>query len=165
MTPSDSCSGPIAVIDSLDQSWLIPKNSPPPEQVSQVPDRSVDARCPLSPRVAHPLQVLVASRMVSGFAPSGRLTTTTGVTRPKRVHAFALRLTSSSSRTPYARSPARTPSRFHGERAIPMASTFQLTRSAKLCLANQKVTKLTKHRTEPEEQVGNDFPRSRPNAP
>ena len=46
-------------------------------RVSQVPRGSFDARCPLSPRVAHPLHVLVASRMVSGFAASGRLTTTT----------------------------------------------------------------------------------------
>jgi hypothetical protein len=74
-TPSDSCSGPIAVIISLDQLRRIPKSPPPPEQVSQVPDRSVDARCPLPPRRARPLRVLVASRPVSGFTSSGRLAT------------------------------------------------------------------------------------------
>ncbi len=54
-------------------------------RASQVPRGSFDARRPLSPRVAHPLHVLVTSRMVSGFAPSGRLTTTSSITRPKRV--------------------------------------------------------------------------------
>ena len=136
-TPSDSCSSPIAVMDSLDQSRRVPKNPSPPEQVSQVPDRSVDARCPLPPRRARPLQVLVASRPVSGFTQSGRLAAPTCVTRPKRVHAFALRLTSLSSRAPHPGSPRRTPSRLHGERAIPMISSFQLTRSAKLSLAHQ----------------------------
>jgi hypothetical protein len=82
--------------------------------------------------------------MVSGFAASGRLTATTGLTRPKRVHAFALRLTSSPSRAPTARLPAPPPSRLHGERAIAMGSSFQLTRSARLSLTHQKVTKLTK---------------------
>jgi hypothetical protein len=123
-TPSDSCSGPIAVIDSQDRSRRVPMNPPPPEQVSQVPDRSVDARCPLPPRRARPLRVLVASRPVSGFASSGRMAALTCVTRPKRVHAFALRLTSLSSRAPHPGSPRRTPSRLHGERAIPMISTF-----------------------------------------
>ena len=104
-TPSDSCSSPIAVMDSLDQSRRVPKNPSPPEQVSQVPDRSVDARCPLPPRRARPLRVLVASRPVSGFTSSGRMATPTCVTRPKRVHAFALRLTSLSSRAPHPRSP------------------------------------------------------------
>jgi hypothetical protein len=35
------------------------------DRVSQVPRGSFDARCPLSPRAAYPLHVLVASRMVS----------------------------------------------------------------------------------------------------
>ncbi len=38
---------------------------PPPEQVSQVPDRSLDARCPQPPRRVRPLPVLVPWR--SGF--------------------------------------------------------------------------------------------------
>jgi hypothetical protein len=54
-------------------------------RISQVPRRSFDARRPLPPRVAHPLQMLVASRMMSGFNIFGRLTTTRCVTRPKRV--------------------------------------------------------------------------------
>jgi hypothetical protein len=73
--PSDSCSGPIAVMSSLDQSRRVPRNPTPPEQVSQVPDRSVDARRPLSPRGARPLRVLVTSRPVSGFTQSGRMAT------------------------------------------------------------------------------------------
>ena len=79
--------------------------------------------------------------MVTGFAPSGRLTTTTGFTRPKRVHAFALRLTSSPSRSSTTWLPASPPSQLHGARAITMVSTFQLTRSARLSLADQKRTK------------------------
>jgi len=103
-TPSDSCSGPSAVIDSRDRSrWTM--CSSPPEQVSQVPDRPVDARCPLSPRRARPLHMLVNSQSVTGFTLSGRLATLDCVTRPKRVHAFALRLTSSPSRASYPRSP------------------------------------------------------------
>ena len=54
-----------------------------PGRVSQVPDRSFDARRPVSPRGTHPLHLLVASRAVSGFTLSGRLTIPTGVTRPK----------------------------------------------------------------------------------
>jgi len=61
-TPSDSCSSPIAVIHSLDQSRQISANPPPLEQVSQVPDRSVDARCPQAPRRVRPLPLLVAWR-------------------------------------------------------------------------------------------------------
>lgn len=67
-----------------------------PSQVSQVPDCSLDARCPHSPRRARPLHVLVASRSMTGFTIVGRLATLTFVTRPNRVHACALRLTSLS---------------------------------------------------------------------
>jgi hypothetical protein len=103
-TPSDSCSGTIAVMSSRDRSrWTV--SSPPPGQVSQVPDRPIDARCPLSPRRARPLHLLVNSRPVTGFTSSGRLATLNSVTRPKRVHAFALRLTSSPSRASHPRSP------------------------------------------------------------
>jgi hypothetical protein len=95
-------------------------------------DRSFDARRPLPPRRARPLHLLVASRPVSGFTLSGRLATLTCVSRPKRVHARALRLTPSPSQAPTARSPAPPLGRLHGERAIPMVSTFQLTRSTRL---------------------------------
>ena|ERR1700677_4528901 len=74
-TPSDSCPGPKTVINSRNQSRKALESPPPPGQVSQVPDRSVDARCPLSPRRARPLPSLVSSRPVSGFAPSERLAT------------------------------------------------------------------------------------------
>src|SRR5262249_23946451 len=68
---------------------------------------------------------------------------TTGLTRPKRVHAYALRLTSSLSRAPTARLPKPPPSRLHGERAIAMGSSFQLSRSARLSLTHHKVTNIT----------------------
>src|SRR6185437_4708332 len=57
-----------------------------PARVSQVPDCSVDARCPLSPRRARPLHMFVASRSMAGFTSSGGLATPNCVTRPKRVH-------------------------------------------------------------------------------
>ena len=44
-------------------------------RVSQVPRWSVDTRRPLSPRRARPLHMLVASRSMAGFTPSGRLAT------------------------------------------------------------------------------------------
>ena len=140
-TPSDSCTGTKAVIYSRGRARKALASLPPPAQVSQVPDGSVDARCPLSPRGARPLHVLVASRSVSGFTFSGRLATPICVTRPKWVHACALRLTSLSSRASHPGSPRRTPSRLHGERAIPMVNTFQLTRPAKLGLAHRNTRK------------------------
>jgi hypothetical protein len=76
--------------------------------------------------------MLVASRPVSGFTPSGRMATPTCVSRPKRVHARALRLAPSRPQAPTTRLPAPPLGRLHGERAIPMASTFQLTRSTRL---------------------------------
>jgi hypothetical protein len=57
-----------------------------PARVSQVPDCSVDARCPLSPRGARLLHVFVASRSMTGFTPSGRMATPNLITRPKRGH-------------------------------------------------------------------------------
>jgi hypothetical protein len=152
VTPLHHYYGPLRLPNEPADGYLFPPTvfRPPcqevvtPGRVSQVPRGSFDARHPLSPRVAHPLHVLVASRMVSGFAASGRLTTTTGLTRPKRVHAFALRLTSSPSRAPTARLPASPPSWLHGERAIAMISTSQLTRSTRLSLTDQKETKATK---------------------
>jgi hypothetical protein len=47
--------------------------TPPPGQVSQVPDRSVDARCPQPPRRARPLPRLVASRSGFRLHPFGKV--------------------------------------------------------------------------------------------
>ena len=55
-------------------------------RVSQVSGWSVDARRPLSPRGTRPLQMLVASRPLSGFTRFGGLAVPTGLTRPKQVH-------------------------------------------------------------------------------
>src|ERR1700677_4558285 len=73
-----------------------------------------------------------ASPHPKGWPLSGKV-----LTRLNRVHAFALRLTSSPSRASHPGSPRRTSSRLHGERAIPMVSSFQLTRSDKLGLAHR----------------------------
>jgi len=52
--------------------------------------------------------------------------------------SLALRLTSSPSLAPTARLPASPPSQLHGERAIAMVSTFQLTRSTRLSLTDRR---------------------------
>src|SRR5262249_25517253 len=80
---------------------------------------------------------LVASRMVSGFGTFGRLTTTDWCNEAE-TGSLALRLASSPSRSSTGRLPATPPSRLHGERAIAMVSTFQLTRSARLNLADRR---------------------------
>jgi hypothetical protein len=54
-----------------------------PGRVSQVPDRSVDARCPVPPRRIRPLQTLIAWRPIAGFTFSGRLAIPICVTRPR----------------------------------------------------------------------------------
>src|SRR5437868_3266276 len=81
MSPADSRSEPPRQLWFPTGRWVVG----PLRRVSQVPRGSVGIRRPLSPRVARPLHVLVASRAVSGFSLSGRLTTTIGVTRPERV--------------------------------------------------------------------------------
>ena len=139
MPPSDSRRSRALVMSS--HRPLIPRHALVPDHFVgslRFLGGSVDARCPLPPRRARPLQVLITSRSVSGFALSGGLAAPTCVTRPKRVHAFALRLTSLSSRASTTRSPRPPPSRLHGERAIPMVSSFQLTRSTRLRLTHQR---------------------------
>ncbi len=59
------------------------------------------------------------------------------VTRPNRVHAFALRLTPLPSEASTAGSLRQPLGRLHGERTTTMVSTFQLTRTVKLCLTHQ----------------------------
>ena len=71
------------------RAWLfIPMRRCPtaPRRVSQVPDWSVDARRPLSPRRTRPLHMLVASRSISGFTSPGGLAILNCLTRPKPVH-------------------------------------------------------------------------------
>ena len=107
------------------------------DRVSQVPGDSVGIRCPLPPRRARPLQAFVASRSVTGFTLSGRAGHLKCVTRPNRVHACALRLTPLPSKAPTAGSLRQPLGRLHGERTTTMVSTFQLTRTVKLCLTHQ----------------------------
>src|SRR5262249_17344367 len=140
ISPSDSRPCPAAVIDSHRHSLRSLPGLLAHGRVSQVPRLSFDARCPLSPRVVHPLHTLVASRMVSGFGTFGRLTTTDWCNEAE-TGSLALRLASSPSRSSTGRLPATPPSRLHGERAIAMVSTLQLTRSARLNLADRKALK------------------------
>jgi hypothetical protein len=102
-------------------------------------DESVDARRPLSPRKARLLRELVSSQpmlaspLLEGWPPSWRNEAGLG--------SLALRLTSSSHRASTAGSPPQPPDRLHGARAFTTASTFQLTRFARLRLTHQKVAK------------------------
>ncbi len=56
----------------------------------------------------------------------------------ERVHACALRLTSSLLKAPHPGSLRRTLESLHGERIITMISTLQLTRNDRLCLTHQR---------------------------
>ena len=138
MAPSDSCPGPTTVIHSRRRSQTALTSPLPPEQVSQVPRqvcrRPLSPTTPESPAAASARCFAVrcqASPVREGWPLSKK-----GFTRPNRVHAFALRLTSPPSQASHPGSPRRTLSRIHGERAIPMVSTFQLTRPARLGLAH-----------------------------
>jgi hypothetical protein len=100
-------------------------------------DGSVDARRPLSPRRVRPPHSLVASRPMSGFARFGRLTTLMERFHEAELGSLTLRLTSSLPRVPATGSPPPPPSQLHGERAIAMVSSFQLTRPIRLDLTHR----------------------------
>lgn len=138
MSPSDSRHGRPAVICS--RRALLRRHALPLGHRVGSPrflDGSVGARRPQSPRRARPLHVLVAMRPIAGFTHSGRMATLNGLTRPNQVHAFALRLTPSPHMASTDGSPRQPHDRLHGERAITMVSTFQLTRPTRLRLAHQ----------------------------
>ena len=105
VTPVHRYYGPLRLPIASDDGYLFPTpvarapchGALARSRISQVPRRSFDARRPLPPRVAHPLQMLVASRMVSGFNIFGRLTTTT-LRNEAETGSLTLRLTSSPSR-------------------------------------------------------------------
>jgi hypothetical protein len=137
--PSDSRHGRPAVICS--RRALHPQHALPLVHRAGSPrflDGSVGARRPQSPRRARPLRVLVTSRSMAGFTLSGGMATLNGLTRPNQVHAFALRLTPLPHMASTDGSPRQPHDRLHGERAIAMVSTFQLTRSTRLCLAHRR---------------------------
>ena len=107
-TPSDSRPHPSPVIHSRRRSpRLLVGGRDRKVGSPRFLDGSLDARRPQSPRRARPRHVLVSWWPVSGFTRSGRLATLgQGFTRPNRVHAFALRLTSSRPQASTARLPA-----------------------------------------------------------
>jgi hypothetical protein len=109
-----------------------------PKRVSQVSDGSVGARRPQLPRRAVTLHLLVASRHVWASPSPVGWPPGMSVTRPDRVHAEALRLTPLPQGAPTAGLLQTSPRWLHGERALTMASTFQLTRSARLSLAHRR---------------------------
>ena len=108
--------------------------------VPGLPGSCLICRCPLSP-VTPPSRIAASARCFTtrvGFTISGKLATRICVTRPNRVHAFALRLTPllpGASTAGLLRTP---PHQLHGERALTMVHSFQRTRSARLRLAHQR---------------------------
>ena len=109
MSPSDSLQSQKTVIDShrLLAGRYTSSSIQPPSRVSQVPDCSVDARCPQPPRAARRLHTPVTSPPVRGFAFAK-----TGLHR--------------------AGYPNTMPAWLHGQQAITMISSFQLTRTIRL---------------------------------
>jgi hypothetical protein len=131
MSLSDSRSDRRTVIDSRAAlSW------DSSNRVSQVPDCSVGARCPQSPREVATLQWLVASRHVLASPVSEGWPPRTSLTRPNRVHAFALRLTPLHQEASTSELLLPPLLQLHSERALTMVSSFQLTRTARLRLAH-----------------------------
>ncbi len=115
-------------------SWVV---SPPcpgrvtPGRVSQV-SRLIFRR-PLSPTTPESPTDACARCFAAGFRL--RLIWKVGhshLCNEAATGSLALRLTSPPSRAPTARSPEPPPGWLHGGRAIPMVSTFQLTRSTRL---------------------------------
>src|SRR6266404_1373573 len=99
--------------------------------------RSVPARCPLSSRQVRRSLLPVASPPVAGFSSSGE----TGhpqlrITRPNRVR-LSLRLTGSPPEASPTALLRRTLGWLSVERAINRVTSFQVTRTARLCLAHR----------------------------
>lgn len=120
--------------------------SPPARRASQVPDRPFRARCPLSPREAHRVQMLVASPMAAGFGFFGSVATSISVTRPNRVHlrcGSRVRL----SRLRHDGYPNIPLDCLHGERASTMSTTFQVDRSVRLSLTHQRTQRQACYRS------------------
>ena len=105
-------------------------------RVSQVPGTTIDARRPQPPRTARRLHMPVASSPIVGFAPLDGLATADCVTRLNRVHACALRLTSSHIPELHRSGlPKPMSGLLHVKQAIYMANSFQFASCAKLHLA------------------------------
>ena len=133
MSLSRSRSGRRTVMDSR-----VALNWDSSNRVSQVPVCSVGARCPQSPREVVTLQLLVTSRHVLASPVSEGWPPRNSLTRPNRVHAYALRLTPLHQEASTSELLLPPLPQLHGERALTMVSTFQLTRSARLGLAHQR---------------------------
>ena len=114
---------------------------PHPDGSPRFLGRSLDARRPLPPRGVRPLHMLAAWRPMSGFTRSGRMATPRLRFHEAGPGSLPLRLASSPSQASTAGLPRTPLSRLHGERAISMISTFQLTRSTRLILAHPTPTK------------------------
>jgi len=133
MTPSDSRTDPMTVMDSHHELML----EASPERVSQVPRRI----CRRPPPPTTPEELTAASArgftVNAGFTLSGRLALPT-LRNEAETGSLALRLASSLPKAPNGKSPRRPLGQLHGARAFPMVSTFQPTRFARLYLTHQR---------------------------
>ena len=143
VTPLPRYYGPLRLPAWPSPGYSFPRPVEPPSQVvspgrvSQVPQsicrRPPSSTTPGSPTAAHARSFTVGCRLhpfgkvgrsqLLGFNEAG-----TG--------SLALRLTSAPSRASTGWLPITPPGRLHGERAIPMVSSFHLTRSIRLSLAH-----------------------------
>jgi hypothetical protein len=99
--------------------------------------RSVPARCLHSPRKVRSVHAPVASRSMAGFRISGRLATFS-VCNEADSSSLALRLAGSPREASPDRSLRRTLAWLPVERAINRATSFQVTRTARLGLAHRR---------------------------
>ena len=113
-----------------------------------LPDTRLICRRPLSPVTPESRVVAIARCFTTrvGFRYSGTLATPIGVTRPNRVHLrYGWRLC--LPRLQPEDCSIRLLGQLHGERALTMVSTFQLTKSARFSLAHQRTQRNSHART------------------
>lgn len=100
-------------------------------------DRSLRARCPLSPREVRRLHPLVSSSSVAGFVIFGSLATPT-LCNEAASGSLSLRLTRSLPGAPPVGSLQPTSGSLPVVRAIDRATSFQIARSTRLSLAHRR---------------------------
>ena len=134
MNPSDFRRSPNSVIYS--RLWLT--TSPPPRRISQVP-RSICPRVPSPHTPEGPMAARARCFTIGGGLHHLRKAghTPKGLTRPKRVHACALRLTGSPIRSFDFTITLQPSVWLLVERAIYKATSFQVARSTRLRLAHR----------------------------
>ena len=126
---------PVRLPPGTDSRLLIPQSRLRSCGSPRFLDRSVHARCPLSPRAARRLLSPVASSPVPGFIIFARLATASLCNEADSGLLLQLRLACSPCKASPAELLPPTLARLLVERAIDKISSFQNIRSARLILA------------------------------